>query len=49
VLDQGLGIALTTLATRGDLPVELVIDLPARPSARSRPSPTSAPPNCSPT
>ena len=33
VLDQGLGIALTTLAARSDLPVELVIDLPERPSA----------------
>ncbi|HEY3902319.1 MAG TPA: histidine kinase [Streptosporangiaceae bacterium] len=33
VLDQGLGIALTTLAARSELPVELVIDLPERPSA----------------
>ena len=33
VLDQGLGIALTTLAARSELPVELVIDLPQRPSA----------------
>jgi signal transduction histidine kinase len=33
VLDQGLGIALTTLTERSDLPVELVIDLPERPSA----------------
>ena len=33
MLDQGLGIALTTLAARSDLPVELVIDLPERPSA----------------
>jgi signal transduction histidine kinase len=33
VLDRGLGTALTTLAARGDLPVELVIDLPERPSA----------------
>jgi signal transduction histidine kinase len=33
VLDQGLGPALTTLATRSDLPVELAIDLPERPSA----------------
>jgi signal transduction histidine kinase len=33
VLDQGLGIALTSLATRSDLPVELVLDLPERPSA----------------
>jgi signal transduction histidine kinase len=33
VLDQGLGIALTTLGARSDLPVELVIDLPERPSA----------------
>jgi signal transduction histidine kinase len=33
VLDQGLGVALTTLAARTDLPVELAIDLPERPSA----------------
>jgi signal transduction histidine kinase len=33
VLDQGLGIALTSLAAGSDLPVELVIDLPERPSA----------------
>jgi signal transduction histidine kinase len=33
VLDQGLGIALTSLAARSDLPVELVLDLPERPSA----------------
>ena len=33
VLDQGLGIALTTLAARSDVPVELVVDLPERPSA----------------
>jgi signal transduction histidine kinase len=33
VLDQGLGIALTSLAARSDLPVELVVDLPERPSA----------------
>jgi len=33
VLDQGLGAAFTTLAARSDLPVELVIDLPERPSA----------------
>ena len=33
VLDQGLGAALTTLAARSDLPVELVLDLPERPSA----------------
>jgi signal transduction histidine kinase len=33
VLDQGLSIALTTLAARSDLPVELNIDLPERPSA----------------
>ncbi len=33
VLDQGLGAALTTLAARSDLPVELAIDLPERPSA----------------
>jgi signal transduction histidine kinase len=33
VLDHGLGAALTTLAARSDLPVELVMDLPERPSA----------------
>jgi signal transduction histidine kinase len=33
VLDDGLGTALATLAARGDVPVELVIDLPERPSA----------------
>jgi signal transduction histidine kinase len=33
VLEQGLGAALTTLAARSDLPVEMVIDLPERPSA----------------
>ena len=33
VLDHGLGAALTTLAGRSDLPVELVLDLPERPSA----------------
>ncbi len=33
VLEQGLGAALTTLAARTDLPAELVIDLPERPSA----------------
>jgi signal transduction histidine kinase len=33
VLDQGLDTALTTLAARSDVPVELVIDLPERPSA----------------
>ncbi len=33
VLDHGLGIALTTLAARSDVPVELVVDLPERPSA----------------
>jgi signal transduction histidine kinase len=32
VLDQGLGPALTALAARSELPVELVIDLPERPS-----------------
>ena len=32
-LDQGLGVALTTLAARSGLPVELVVDLPDRPSA----------------
>jgi signal transduction histidine kinase len=31
-LDEGLGAALESLATRSDLPVELVIDLPERPS-----------------
>jgi signal transduction histidine kinase len=33
VLDQGLGTALTTLAARSDVSVELVVDLPERPSA----------------
>jgi signal transduction histidine kinase len=33
VLDHGLGIALTTLAARSSVPVELVVDLPERPSA----------------
>jgi signal transduction histidine kinase len=33
VLDHGLGTALTTLAARSAVPVELVIDLPERPSA----------------
>ncbi len=33
VLDHGLGTALSTLAARGDVPVELVVDLPERPSA----------------
>jgi signal transduction histidine kinase len=33
VLDQGLGIALTSLAAHSEVPVELVIDLPERPSA----------------
>jgi signal transduction histidine kinase len=33
VLDQGLGTALTTLAARSDVPVELAVDLPERPSA----------------
>jgi signal transduction histidine kinase len=33
VLDHGLGAALTTLAARSDLPVEIVLDLPERPSA----------------
>ncbi len=33
VLDQGLGAALTSLAARSDVPVELVLDLPERPSA----------------
>jgi signal transduction histidine kinase len=32
-LDQGLGAALATLAARSELPVELVADLPERPSA----------------
>ena len=31
-LDHGLGAALATLAARSDLPVELIIDLPERPS-----------------
>ena len=33
VLDDGLGTAVTTLAARSGVPVELVIDLPERPSA----------------
>jgi signal transduction histidine kinase len=33
VLDHGLGTALATLAARSDVSVELVIDLPDRPSA----------------
>ncbi len=33
MLDQGLGVALTTLAARTDLPVELVLDMPGCPSA----------------
>jgi signal transduction histidine kinase len=33
VLDHGLGTALATLAARSGVPVELVIDLPERPSA----------------
>jgi signal transduction histidine kinase len=33
VLDHGLGTALTTLAARSEVPVELVVDLPERPSA----------------
>ena len=33
VLDHGLGTALTTLAARSDVPVELVVDLRERPSA----------------
>jgi len=33
VLDHGLGTALSTLAAHSDLPVDLVIDLPERPSA----------------
>jgi signal transduction histidine kinase len=33
VLDHGLGTALTTLAARSNVPVELVVDLPERPSA----------------
>jgi signal transduction histidine kinase len=32
-LAEGLGAALTALAARSDLPVELVLDLPERPSA----------------
>ena len=33
VLDHGLGTALTTLAARSDVPVELIVDMPERPSA----------------
>ena len=32
-LDEGLGAALATLAARSDVPVELILDLPERPSA----------------
>jgi signal transduction histidine kinase len=32
-LDEGLGAALAALAARSDVPVELVVDLPERPSA----------------
>ena len=32
-LDQGLGTALTSLAASSEVPVELVVDLPERPSA----------------
>jgi signal transduction histidine kinase len=32
-LDHGLGAALATLAARSEVPVELVVDLPERPSA----------------
>jgi signal transduction histidine kinase len=32
VLDQGLGPALATLAARSAVPVELVVDVPERPS-----------------
>jgi len=32
-LDHGLGTALTTLAARSNVPVELAVDLPERPSA----------------
>jgi len=32
-LDEGLGAALAALATRSDVPVELIVDLPERPSA----------------
>ena len=32
-LDEGLGAALAGLAARGDMPVELVTDIPERPSA----------------
>ena len=33
MLDHGLGTALATLAAGSDVPVELVVDLPERPSA----------------
>ena len=33
VLDQGLGPALATLAARSEVPVELTVDVPERPSA----------------
>ena len=37
VLDHGLGTALATLAARSGVPVDLVIDLPERPSAAIEP------------
>jgi signal transduction histidine kinase len=33
VLDRGLGTAVATLAARSDVPIELFVDLPERPSA----------------
>jgi signal transduction histidine kinase len=33
VLDHGLGTALATLAARSGVPVELIVDVPERPSA----------------
>jgi signal transduction histidine kinase len=33
VLDQGLGAALATLAARSEVPVDLIVNLPERPSA----------------
>jgi len=49
VLDHGLGAALTTIAARSDLPSSSSWTCLSGPRPRSRPSPTSAPPNFWPT
>ena len=50
VLDNGLGDALATLATSSAIPVAVTgSNCPTVRRRRSRRSPTSAPPNCSPT